>query len=505
MNSTTLHTLCAGIVAALAMMMAPLAYAQTSEALEVKFNGISSSTAMFGETNFLPGDSVTRTAHVTNHGAETETVHTDTIFESDPNGLGDHMTLIITDNKTGTTWYNNSFGNFLGGGEVSLGTILPGETIVYAYTVIFKEETGNDMQEKSLSFDVCVGFASEQGYVCGTQISDGEDDDGDDGDGGSSNGGGGGPGGGGIIESSPLHIQNERVDGVTTPSPTAIGNPDGTAVIRWETYRNGHLEPSTSQVIYGLKTHGNGTQAGTYPYSINLTQMNFGYPLATVEDSAMVTHHAMTLTGLEVGGTYVYRVVSHASPATVSYEHAFTIPYGNGAEEGDANGGDEGYGMGGDDTILLTDGGTTSGAGGVSSGDRGGEEESGNVDEHDDGNAQAPTILNGITQNGLGNLLGAALGSLPAWLQGPLTCAFWFIFIILIILAIQRLYRAYTKKQGAYDPRVEKDILLWMILDLLAVIVLLFIPYYCPIIPLALLFVGLAFWYVWRTRPWVKK
>jgi|GEM_PF-1211448 len=491
MTISSMNTLCASIIATCIFAIAPVAYAQTPH-LEVTFNP----NPIFGAHNFIPGDSATGTATVTNNSGTTQTVLTSTSAETDADGLGSILQISI---KQGSdVLYTNTLAHFFAQ-EISLGTLGNGQTTTYTYTVTFPEISGNESQKDSLGFDLCVGFASAQGYVCGTQISDGEDDDGN-GDNGGGNGGGsssGGPGGGGIIGSSPLKIQNERVDGITLPQATAIGNPDGTAIIRWETYRNGHLEPATSQVVYGLKTHGNGTPAVGYPYSINLTQPNFGYPLATVEDPAMVTHHSMMLTGLEVGGTYVYRVVSHASPATVSYEHAFTIPYGHDTERtsDDMNGG-----MGGDATTLLADGGTVH----TERYGQGGEGILGEENTRE----ESPAFLEGIvgtvsdvTQNGLGNLLGAAIGSLPAWLQGPLTCAFWFIIIVLIILALQRLHRAYTKKQGTYDPRVEKYILLWMILDLVAIVVLLLVRYFCPIIPLALLFVGLAFWYVWRTHP----
>ncbi|MBC8464871.1 MAG: hypothetical protein H8D63_00650 [Parcubacteria group bacterium] len=460
--------------------------AQAQEALEVVFNGNASSTAMFGETNFLPGDTAVGTAHVTNHGSEAETVHTDTIFEADPDGLGDHMTLIITDDENpSNTWYDGLFSDFLDGGEVSLGDIDPGETIVYAYTVIFEETTGNDMQEKSLSFDICVGFEDPNGYVCGTQIGGGEDDDDDDNGGGDNGGGGGsgGGGGGGIIESSPLKIMNERVDGITLPQATAIGLPDGTAVIKWETYRNGELEPATSQVIYGLKTHGDGTAASGYPYSINLTQPNFGYPEATAEDTAKVTHHEMTLTGLEVGGIYVYRVVSHASPATVSYQHEFAIPWGVGGDDSylPEDGGGDGSG-----NPILADGGTVGGGTYTPP-----EQEyvlPGDENENEGGE---------LLKNENNGLLPAGLGFLPANLSELGMCAFWFILILVIITIIWRLYRAWREKNG-YEVEREEDLRLWIIADILAIIILYFLGIFCPIIPLAILLLILIIWYIKR-------
>lgn len=507
MNTFMHNTLLGGLLFTV-MAMGLFVGSSTAHAngnLEVLFNGVASSTAMFGETNFLPGDTAVGTAHVTNNGSETETVHTDTIFESDPDGLGDHMTLVITDNVTSIEWYNDFFGNFLDDGEVSLGDIDPGQTIIYTYTVSFEELTGNDMQEKSLSFDICVGFEDPNGYVCGTQISDGEDPYCGDGTcngdesceicpsdcgscGGNGGGGGGsGGGGGGIIESSPLTIANERVADLSTPSPTAIGDASGEAIIRWETYRNGALEPATSQVIYGLKTHGDGNPAAGYPYSINLTQPNFGYPHATTEDPTLVTHHEVTLTGLEVGGTYVYRVVSHASPATVSYQHEFTIPYGdesgpsddggglNPAEAGSAEGGTGG---------PLADGGTVGGGTytppsqeNVLPGGGGEEEEL----LKDDGNG----------------LLPAGLGFLPASFAELAMCAFWFILVLVIIAIIWRLYRAWREKHG-YEVSREEDLRLWILCDVIAIFILYLFGIFCPIIPLAILLLVLIIWCIKR-------
>lgn len=501
MNTFVHNTLFRGLIfVVMAMgMFVGSSTAQANGNLEVVFNGTASSTPMFGATNFLPGDTATGTAQVTNNGADTETVHTDTVFESDPDGLGDHMTLVITDNITSTEWYNDLFGDFLDGNEVSLGDISPGETIIYTYTVVFDELTDNTMQEKSLSFDICVGFEHDNGYVCGTQISGGEDDDdtGDDNGGGGSGGGGGSsPKGGGIIGSSPLTIANERVDDIFLPAATAIGRSDGTALIRWETYRNGKLEPATSQVIYGLKTSAQGDTAPGYPYSINLTQPNFGYPHATVETDTnpMVTHHEVVLTGLEVGATYVYRVISHASPATVSYQHEFVIPYYSDEEEATET--------------PVTESGTPFSEGQA-------DESNSFIEDEASGDA-APTSPGNeyvfeeiedeqedelLKDGGNNALLPAGLGFLPTDLKGFGMCIFWLVLALLIMTILWHVYRTWRKKKG-YIMRREEHIRFWILVDSVAIVVLYLFNIFCPIAFLIILLLILIIWYIKRKSSW---
>ena len=101
-----------------------------------------------------------------------------------------------------------------------------------------------------------------------------------------------------------LAIYNEQVSNLN------VGT--GTAFIEWDTNLY-----STSQVIYGPVSGG--------PYTLNPGLLpNLGYPLGSPEYPTKVMHHAVFLTGLSPSTTYVYRVVSRASPPTVSAERQFT-------------------------------------------------------------------------------------------------------------------------------------------------------------------------------------
>ncbi|HCR36358.1 TPA: hypothetical protein DIU22_04970 [Candidatus Woesebacteria bacterium] len=190
----------------------------------------------------------------------------------------------------------NVFSDFLSAGPVSLSALDSGST-TYTFEVSFLDSTDNDYQGKSLGFDLCIGFSGGN-LQCGDTVVSGEDGD----------GGGGsisGSGSGSIV----LTIFNEQALNISSVDESGI------ATITWNTNKL-----ATSQVIYGP----------TPPaYILDIVEPYlgyFGYPLGTVEDTTKVINHSVSLTGLIPGQTYVYRVVSRASPPTISPEHQFTVP-----------------------------------------------------------------------------------------------------------------------------------------------------------------------------------
>lgn len=252
---------------------------------------------LFGVSSFLPGDTETAVAVVENQYGESKNVYTEAVNVHDPDDLGDQMTLRIL--ADGSEIYKDSFGTFLITGKAPLSTLASGETETYTYEVTFNEGTGDAYQGKSLGFDLCVGFEGGNLQCGDTVISDPEDP---------------GGGGGGSSGSKRLRIFNERVTNIQVSQPfIQPGAATGTVVIEWET----NLK-ATSQVIYGL--------VAVAPYNLDLdTLPYYGYPLGTTEDPTKKTEHLVELTDLLVGQTYVFRVVSRASPATVSDEHEFII------------------------------------------------------------------------------------------------------------------------------------------------------------------------------------
>jgi hypothetical protein len=274
-------------------LAAPQAHAASPD-LQVEFeNG---SSPLWSVSAFAPGAHSTAWVKVTNNTATTQRVMTEAINGTDPDGLGNAMTLTITGDTAGQV-YSGNFGTFLRAGETELSDLAPGATETYWYDVTFDSASGDSVQAKSLGFDLCVGFkAASGGKNCGgTVISGG---------GTTPPAGGGGTSGGGGGSNFILIIRNEQAE-----SSIALGN---SALVTWDTNLL-----STSQVIYGPAS-GN--------YNLDLTAACFGYPSCTSEDTTKVTSHSVVLSGLVPGETYKYRVVSHASPPTVSYEHTFAVP-----------------------------------------------------------------------------------------------------------------------------------------------------------------------------------
>ena len=264
---------------------------------------------LFNETNFLPNDVTEGTVVVKNNNTtgDPKTILTEAIniFDNDNYGSLLHLKIV----GSSGTLFDNTLANFLStAGEVSLGSIGNGEEKTFTYTVSFINSSDNSYQGKTLGFDVCVGFSGGTQH-CGDTVIGGENDTGGGGNtggGGSIPGSGGGGGGGSII----LTISSEQAEAML----------DGTTItITWNTNKL-----STSQVVYGLLSGA--------PYTLDVVDpivplgSFFGYPLGTAEDPTKVLHHSVLITGLELGQTYLYRVVSRASPPTVSPEHQFTVP-----------------------------------------------------------------------------------------------------------------------------------------------------------------------------------
>jgi hypothetical protein len=153
-------------------------------AIDVDFE----TTPLFGVSNFLPGDTVTKTVTVTNTGAVSEDVYTELLNVFD-NNLADKVSVKI---GSGSTLFSGSFDDYENGNEVFLSTLASGATIVYDFAFSFAPESGNEYQNKSLGFDICVGFSGGQFECDTTDDPNDPDNPGGGGDGGGNNGGGGG-------------------------------------------------------------------------------------------------------------------------------------------------------------------------------------------------------------------------------------------------------------------------------------------------------------------------
>jgi hypothetical protein len=252
------------------------------------------STPLFSETNFLPGNEVTRSVEVTNNTSESQDIVAEAINVVDPGDFAGALDLIIS--KGDTELFSGTLEEFFSAGEVSLSSIAgEGGSATYDFGVTFEPESGNGYQEDDLGFDIVIGFAGES--------------EGDGGEGGGEGGGGGGGGGGGSpgVEPPPaLTIVEETVEtlNLTTTSVTII----------WDTSYE-----ATTRVVYG-----------TTPDAFDFSSLpNYGYEFSSIETDTPasisgVTSHSVTITGLISGTTYYFRSISHGSPATLSFEHSFS-------------------------------------------------------------------------------------------------------------------------------------------------------------------------------------
>ena len=257
-------------------------------------------TPLFSEANFLPGNSVTRFAKVTNNTEETKSIIIEAINTTGSSDLGDVLNIKIMEGAT--VLYNDTLSNFFGVGETFLSELAGnGVQTQYDITVSFQSlASDSELWEKSLSFDVLIGFQGEEEVAEPPPI------------GGGSIGGGGGRLG---TASSPR--------GLTIPSETVrVTDINETSVtVLWDTSFF-----STSQVIYAAEGE---------PRALDLSAPNYGYPHAAPdpEDVNKVLFHSVTITGLIPETTYYFRVVSYASPPTISREHNFeTLALGGGIE-----------------------------------------------------------------------------------------------------------------------------------------------------------------------------
>jgi len=281
------------LVFGLGLVAVSSASAVTVDNLLVEFEN----QPLFSEANFIPGDGVTRFIKVSNNSPDAQNIIIEAINVTNSGDLGDDLELTIKEGAT--ELYQDTLANFFSDGEVSLSSLASGSNTQYDLNVRFPDGADNTSMEDSLAFDILIGFEGEGGSIS---------------EGCTENCSSGGGGGGSVILG--LVISNEAVFDII---PAA-----GTAQAYWSTSYQ-----ATSQVVYG--------PASGAPYVLNLSDPKYGYPFATPEDSTKTMNHFMDLSGLAQGETYVYRVISHASPATVSFEHTFTVPV---VDDGGSNNGD---------------------------------------------------------------------------------------------------------------------------------------------------------------------
>jgi len=251
---------------------------------------------LFGEANFAPGNSISKYI-ILNNNVDNARVGIIRALEIVNEGIGEkklgdvtHLTIkqgdvVLYNNKTFSEFFSDSEQ-----GEINLSSVAAHSSVTFDLIVTFDADSENEYQNSTMSFDLKTGFPEDSQTDTDTVSV-----------------GGGNSGSYVTLGPKTLTISDEQA--------LNISNVDsfGIVTITWNTNLS-----ATSQVIYGPMPG---------PYNLKLeTLPNLGYPLGSTEDGNKVMSHSVFLSGLTPGQTYVYRVVSRASPATVSYEHQFTVP-----------------------------------------------------------------------------------------------------------------------------------------------------------------------------------
>ena len=408
---------------------APRAFAVAVTPLDVQFVP----DPLFVKPNFLPLDETYGTATVSNNSGATQTILTEANHVLDNDHFGNLLKLKIV-GASGTLFDNTLAYFFTTAGEYSLGTIETGETKTFTYTVTFINSNDNSYQGKTLGFDVCIGFQGGNATDCGNTAIGNEN--------------GSGSNGGSSSGSTVLVIFNVQALNITNV------NASGSATITWDTNKL-----ATSQVVYGP----------TPPsYTLNLTPPNFGYPLFVAENPTKVINHSMLLTGLIPGTTYKYRVISRASPATVSPEFQFTVPLPTQVDNG-----------------LVLGASTENGTGGGQGSVLGANTEN------------VPTDDGEVAGESINNLAGAVGGVVTGiWSS----CYLLALLILILMYLVWRLWlRRRYKKLGIPEEEIENRFYLFFSLaSLLTILVLLILGKYCPLAIFIIVFIISVCGYIYR-------
>ena len=116
-------------------------------------------TPLFSEANFMPGNSVTRYIRIANNTGQNGTVLIKTTNKSDPKGMGDKMTLKITEG--GIELKNMSLTQFLSGTIFPLSNLNDGSDTQYYLEISFDSTAGDAYQGAELGFDISVGLEGD--------------------------------------------------------------------------------------------------------------------------------------------------------------------------------------------------------------------------------------------------------------------------------------------------------------------------------------------------------
>jgi hypothetical protein len=248
---------------------------------------------IFDETNFLPGEGVTRLIRVTNNRSTPQRIATEAIKYPNPiptSDLSRALTIVIKEDATdlyggssptGPKYLYDFYQDSENYPEISLSNLANGATTQYDFTISFPPEKENEWQGATTTFDIVIGF---QGDLPPAPLSPMSIL-------------GGSRGG-----SMRLLIYDEMVVSV------GMNN----VIISWQTNLS-----ANSRIIYS---------AAYQPHLFNSENPpNYGYANSTIINPAQVTSRIVSIGGLSPATTYFFRCVSHtASDKAISGELSFT-------------------------------------------------------------------------------------------------------------------------------------------------------------------------------------
>lgn len=358
----------AAVLAVISVFFWPFNADAQAPGIEVTTNGLP-----FNSTNLAPGRSVSATITVKNNQNKSHQAQIKGENLFDPAELASQMTLKITGDGVS---HSNQFSRIFSQ-EDTLSKIPSGESRTYNLTLTLSDEAPQQPYEgKSLSFDLVVALDDCNTSGCEVAVSSG-----------------GASGGGSSSGRMNLLIFNER--GIA-------GTPvENSAQITWNTNK-----PATSQVIYG--------PAGS-SYTLDLNAPNFGYPYATLETTFKTSGHSVVLSGL-LPGNYVYRVVSRASPASVSPEYTLAV-----AGSSSAGGGE----ILGASVKASSNAAVLPGA-------------SDDVQQGSQDDVGGEPLASSSPPSDLANIFSAGLGDIP-W--------YWFLIVLGLILVVYLIVRSVSKEK----------------------------------------------------------
>lgn len=393
---------------------------------------------LFSVSNALPGDAVMPYAELSQTSGSSQDIYVGATNVDDSDGLGSVVDLQITDHDTNDVLWSGTFADLFSSGQHFLLNLPDSTNKQLDFDANFQSSAGNEYQNATMLFDIWLGF-------------DGGNDDG----GGNPGGGGGGSGGGGTGTSGlTFFIFNENLDSINQSGPDSYD-----VTISWDSNL-----PGTTKLVYGPD---NGS-----PYTLDLNDLNFGYPNGTTEtDLGGVVDHTVLLPGL-APGTYRYRVVSYyGGQPTTSDEFQFTV------------------GGGITPQVLGVTFGPGSGGGTPTPELFGQPEVLGETVEPD---GPQPELINELV---------VEEGEMPL-VPKDTKCLRTWILIVLGVILLTRLVDLFRNSDGMTKPQVlARRLITSIILALVALVILLIVAYTCPM-PYVAIFMGLMiiWWGINRGR-----